>query len=114
MLWIDAIKTGLLSHPIHDADMVLGAFIFFGALTFLGAGFIWFYVPETSRLTLEEMDTIFGSTGLVKSDADRMVQIQREVGLTALIHGNSQKASDDEEQEAQRPSEKAIDSIQEA
>jgi hypothetical protein len=91
--------------------MVLGAFIFFGALTFLGAGFIWFYVPETSRLTLEEMDTIFGSTGLAKSDADRMEQIQREVGLTALIHGNSQRASDDEAPEVQQANEKATDTF---
>lgn len=32
-----------------------GTFVLFGLLTFLGAGFIWFYVPETKRLTLEEM-----------------------------------------------------------
>lgn len=32
-----------------------GTYIIFGLLTFLGAGFIWFFVPETKRLTLEEM-----------------------------------------------------------
>ena len=32
-----------------------GTFVLFGLLTFLGAGFIWFFVPETKRLTLEEM-----------------------------------------------------------
>lgn len=32
-----------------------GTYIVFGVLTFLGAAFIWFFVPETKRLTLEEM-----------------------------------------------------------
>jgi MFS family permease len=32
-----------------------GTYILFGALTYLGAAFIWFLVPETKRLTLEEM-----------------------------------------------------------
>ena len=32
-----------------------GTYIIFGLLTFLGAGFVWFFVPETKRLTLEEM-----------------------------------------------------------
>lgn len=32
-----------------------GTYVLFGLLTYLGAAFIWFYVPETKRLTLEEM-----------------------------------------------------------
>jgi len=32
-----------------------GTYILFGLLTYLGAAFIWFFVPETKRLTLEEM-----------------------------------------------------------
>lgn len=32
-----------------------GTYILFGLLTLLGAGFIWFFVPETKRLSLEEM-----------------------------------------------------------
>lgn len=32
-----------------------GTYILFGLLTTIGAGFIWFFVPETKRLTLEEM-----------------------------------------------------------
>ena len=35
--------------------MPYGTYIIFGGLTFLGAGFIHFFVPETKRLTLEEM-----------------------------------------------------------
>lgn len=32
-----------------------GTYILFGLLTFMGAAFVWFFVPETKRLTLEEM-----------------------------------------------------------
>jgi hypothetical protein len=32
-----------------------GTYILFGLLTWIGAAFIWFVVPETKRLSLEEM-----------------------------------------------------------
>jgi hypothetical protein len=32
-----------------------GTYILFGLLTYMGAAFIWFFVPETKRLSLEEM-----------------------------------------------------------
>lgn len=32
-----------------------GTYILFGLLTLMGAAFIWFFVPETKRLSLEEM-----------------------------------------------------------
>ncbi|TGJ87574.1 hypothetical protein E0Z10_g1227 [Xylaria hypoxylon] len=62
-----------------------GTYVLFGLLTFLGAGFIWFFVPETKRLTLEEMDVIFGSEGTAQADFERMEEINREIGLTAMI-----------------------------
>lgn len=37
------------------SKITYGTYILFGILTFMGAGFIWFFVPETKRLTLEEM-----------------------------------------------------------
>ncbi|KAI0102665.1 sugar transporter [Nemania sp. FL0031] len=64
-----------------------GSYILFGLLTFLGAGFIWFFVPETKRLTLEEMDVIFGSQGIAQADFERMAEINREIGLTAMLQG---------------------------
>lgn len=41
--------------PIMLQSITYGTYLIFGILTFLGAGFIWFFVPETKRLTLEEM-----------------------------------------------------------
>jgi len=37
------------------AGITYGTYLLFGCLTFLGAAFVWFFVPETKRLTLEEM-----------------------------------------------------------
>lgn len=37
------------------AGITYGTYLLFGILTFLGAAFVWFFVPETKRLTLEEM-----------------------------------------------------------
>ncbi|OAA55331.1 General substrate transporter [Niveomyces insectorum RCEF 264] len=62
-----------------------GTYIIFGLLTYLGAAFIWFFVPETKRLTLEEMDIIFGSEGTSQADFERMEEINRELGLTAML-----------------------------
>lgn len=62
-----------------------GTYLVFGILTFGGAAFVWFFVPETKRLTLEEMDVIFGSEGTAQADFERMEEINREIGLTTLL-----------------------------
>lgn len=88
-----------------------GAFIFYGILTFGGGVFVWLCVPETKRLTLEEMDAIFGSVGVAEEvrihsipstsicctpqevrllivepkDARRMAEIAEEIGLDQLL-----------------------------
>lgn len=63
-----------------------GTYIFFGLLTTAGAAFIYFFVPETKGLSLEEMDIIFGSEGTAAADAERMREINREVGLDKILH----------------------------
>ncbi|KAH7312529.1 general substrate transporter [Stachybotrys elegans] len=63
-----------------------GTYIFFGVLTYMGAAFIWLIVPETKRLTLEEMDIIFGSEGAAQADFERIDEISREIGLAALVN----------------------------
>ena len=65
-----------------------GTYIFFGLLTFMGAAFIWFFFPETKGLSLEEMDILFGSQGVAAADAERMREINREVGLEEFVHGS--------------------------
>ena len=62
----------------------------------MGAGFIAWYVPETKRLTLEEMDIVFGSSGVAAADQERMAQINREIGLDRMIHGGITPPSEPE------------------
>lgn len=53
--------------PVMLEKFKHGAFIFYGILTFGGGLFVWLCVPETKRLTLEEMDAIFGSVGVAEA-----------------------------------------------
>jgi len=69
------------------SSITYGTYLIFGILTGLGAAFVWFIVPETKRLTLEEMDVIFGSQGTAQADFERMAEINREIGLDALLAG---------------------------
>lgn len=38
-------------------------------------------MPETKGLTLEEMDSVFGSEGLAAADAERQLAIEKRLGL---------------------------------
>lgn len=44
-----------------------GTYILFGVLTYLGAAFIYFFVPETKRLTLEEMVRYLTTSTCIKA-----------------------------------------------
>ncbi len=64
--WMSNFIVGQIT-PIMLQKITFGTFIFFGLLTFGGGAFIWFFVPETKRLTLEEMDVLFGSKGVAEA-----------------------------------------------
>ncbi|KAI9040080.1 sugar porter family MFS transporter [Aspergillus affinis] len=78
--WMNNFIVGQVT-PDMLAGITYGTYIFFGLITFLGALFIAFLVPETKQLSLEEMDVIFGSEGTAVSDYERQVEISREIGL---------------------------------
>ncbi|KAM7191716.1 quinate permease [Naviculisporaceae sp. PSN 640] len=87
--WMNNFIVGQVT-PDMLKGITYGTYILFGILTFLGAGFIWFFVPETKRLTLEEMDVIFGSEGTAQADFERMEAINAEIGLTQLLRGDGE------------------------
>ena len=76
----------LVSHAIHPAPLYCNA--------------NWFLqVPETNGRTLEEMDEIFGTGGEARfaaEDAARKDRIERDIGLTAILHGDSAVGSGDD------------------
>ncbi|KAJ4313028.1 hypothetical protein N0V94_007155 [Neodidymelliopsis sp. IMI 364377] len=86
--WMNNFIIGQIT-PDLLSSITWGTYVLFGLLTFLGAAFIWFFVPETKRLSLEEMDIIFGSEGAAQKDQERMTEINQEIGLTALMYGDS-------------------------
>lgn len=63
-----------------------GTYLFFGAISCFAGLFVWFFVPETKRLTLEEMDIVFGSEGTAQADVERLHRIHVEIGLHDLLH----------------------------
>ncbi|KAK2031941.1 hexose transporter [Colletotrichum zoysiae] len=75
--------------PDMLTSITYGTYILFGILTYLGAAFIWFFVPETKRLSLEEMDLVFGSEGAAAADFERMEEINNEIGLSAVLNRTS-------------------------
>ncbi|KAH7379470.1 general substrate transporter [Pyrenochaeta sp. MPI-SDFR-AT-0127] len=81
--WMNNFIIGQITPDLLD-KITYGTYILFGLLTFVGAAFIWFFVPETKRLSLEEMDIIFGSEGAALKDQERMEEINREIGLTGF------------------------------
>ncbi|RDL31050.1 putative Quinate permease [Venustampulla echinocandica] len=92
--WMNNFIVGQVT-PDMIASISYGTYLIFGSLTFLGAAFIWKFVPETKRLTLEEMDVIFGSEGTAQADFERMEEINKEIGLDSLARGaNSSPAAE--------------------
>ncbi|EKD12585.1 quinate permease [Drepanopeziza brunnea f. sp. 'multigermtubi' MB_m1] len=82
--WMNNFIVGQVTPDLID-DVSYGTYLLFGGLTFLGAAFIFFFVPETKRVSLEEMDVIFGSPGAAQADKERMDEINAEIGLTAML-----------------------------
>jgi sugar porter (SP) family MFS transporter len=81
--WMNNFIIGQITPDLLES-ITYGTYILFGLVTLLGSAFIWFFVPETKRLSLEEMDIIFGSEGAAQKDQERMAEINQEIGLTAL------------------------------
>ncbi|KZW00841.1 general substrate transporter [Exidia glandulosa HHB12029] len=86
--WMNNFIGDLKVTPSMLSAMPFGTFIFFGLFSFLGGIFIWFFVPETKGLTLEEMDAAFGDAdvGLARADLERQAAINKRIGLDAYNH----------------------------
>ncbi|KAL7893360.1 general substrate transporter [Trichoderma sp. SZMC 28014] len=85
--WMNNFIIGQVT-PDMLQGITYGTYILFGLLTYIGAAFIYFFVPETKRLTLEEMDIIFGSEGTARADFERMEEINNEIGLNAILYSH--------------------------
>lgn len=100
MIQLNNFAVGISTSPfIHTSNF--GTFIFFGCVTTIGVLYVYFFVPETKGRTLEEMDEIFGSTGIAADDTARKARIEREIGLLALLGGDSEQSDEKGQSELQ-------------
>lgn len=53
--------------PYMITSIGAGTFFFYGSCVVVGAVYVWFYVPETRGIPLEEISTAFGGKPLDKS-----------------------------------------------
>lgn len=104
--WMNNFIVGQVTPDMLE-NLTYGTYIFFGLLTFMGAAFIWIYIPETKGLSLEEMDLLFGSAGTATEDRERMHAIEREVGLTDLLAGG-RAGNDDGESEGKETADTTV------
>ncbi|KAF2999923.1 hypothetical protein E8E13_008964 [Curvularia kusanoi] len=90
--WMNNFIIGQITPDLLE-HITYGTYILFGVISLMGAAFIWFFVPETKRLSLEEMDIIFGSEGTAQKDQERMAEINQEIGLAAIMAGGHHSPS---------------------
>ena len=89
------------------ASMGYGTFIFFGLICTFAAAFVYFVVPETKNLTLEEMDEVFGdAAGTGLEDRNRLNRIYLELGL--LTQEELGTSSDTEEKKTSGESQQVV------
>lgn len=66
--WMNNFIVGQVTPDMLEG-ITYGTYILFGLLTLMGAAFIWFFVPETKRLSLEEMVRLHST--LLPSDTNQ-------------------------------------------
>ncbi|KAI4727376.1 putative MFS monosaccharide transporter [Aureobasidium sp. EXF-10728] len=87
--WLNNFAVGISTSPFINTSQ-FGAFIFFGCVTVVAALWVFFLLPETKGLTLEEMDELFGDAGFAEADLALKAKIERDIGLTALLYGDQE------------------------
>ena len=56
--------------PTFLANCGFYAFYMFAGINFLLALFVWFFIPETKKMRLEEIDILFGGSNHVEKGGD--------------------------------------------
>lgn len=87
--WLNNFAVGISTSPFIDTSQ-FGAFIFFGCMCVLATLWVYFMLPETKGLTLEEMDELFGDAGFAQADLALKQRIEKDIGLTALLYGDDE------------------------
>lgn len=89
--WFNNFIIGLITVPLVEKTNY-GAYLFFSVFCLLSVIFTWFYIPETNRRTLEEMDVVFHDNyGF--DDEERRKKIEKELFIEQNILFNNYNIS---------------------
>jgi MFS family permease len=90
--WLNNFIIGLITPPLLQ-NTGYGTYLFFGVFCLLSLVWVWFFVPETSGKTLEEMDQVFHSnTG--QSERESRARIETEIARSVWnSHAAKQQAA---------------------
>ena len=75
------------STPYMMTNITFGTFLLFATSVLIGVAIVWFLMPETKGLSLEEMDILFsikGSARTKRRETDRIIDEKR-------LHGDGEK-----------------------
>ncbi|KAF7556205.1 hypothetical protein G7Z17_g1607 [Cylindrodendrum hubeiense] len=75
--WINNFIIGLITPPLVQKTGFV-AYVFFAAFCVLSFAWVWFFIPETTGKTLEEMDEVFNDRSGVE-DVAKKERVLREV-----------------------------------
>ncbi|KAI0645161.1 general substrate transporter [Trametes meyenii] len=81
--WLNNFLIGLLT-PVFMERSASGTFLIFGVACLLGYLWSTYLVPETANVSLEEIDTVFGSSA-GREDLALRRQIEADLGLHELV-----------------------------
>ena len=77
MFWSDHVIRGLSQHPWFSR-LIWGAYTFFAVFCLLSLTWAYFFVPETSGRTLEQMDMVFKDVS-GEEETTRQAAIEGEI-----------------------------------
>jgi hypothetical protein len=76
--------------PIFLKNCGFYAFYMFAGVNFLLAVFVWFFIPETKQVPLEEIDALFGGANHVTNGEQMMMgEKQRQFDNTNIEKGDA-------------------------
>lgn len=58
-------------------NITYGIFLFYGVMTVLGGVFVYFFLPETNGLVLEDMDPLFEAKGFARTQMKVFEEMRR-------------------------------------
>lgn len=76
-------------------DITYGTLLFYGSMTLLGGIFVWFCVPETKGIPLEDIDTLFEAKGWARQQMRTFEEMK--VGQWVVVEGKEVEVNGDED-----------------